>query len=180
MGPERSIASAVRGYAAERRLGAEIEARWLRWDPADAAALLDVAAALALGQNQLADFMEWLEDIAGRDGAPAAAVLGAPEVRGILAASLGRSDKLKRVKAHLRARRYPRLVAAERNLASAVGALALGPGVTVRFPPGLEGDEITVEVRARRPDALRDAVGRLARAAEGGGFDRLFACLDEG
>ncbi len=179
MALDQALDAAVRAYIADRHVGEVVAARWLRWGAADATALLRLAEALALGANQLADLTEWLEDIAGRDGAAPAAVLGEPEIRGILAAPLGRSDKLKRVKARVRALRYPRLAALERSLEETVRALDLGPGVTVRFPPALEGDEVTVEVRARRPETLRDAVGRLARALEGGGFDRIFSQLDE-
>jgi hypothetical protein len=176
---DRALESAVRAYIADRRIGAAVAARWLRWNPADGAALLQLAEALALGGNQLAELTEWLEDIGARDGATPAAVLGAPEIRGILAAPLGRSDKLKRVKARLRTLRYPRLAALEQTLDEAIRSLDLGPGVSVRLPAALEGDEITVEVRARRPEALRDAVDRVARALEAGGFDRIFAQLDE-
>ena len=113
-----------------------------------------------------------LEDIAARDDLGPAAVLGSPDIRGILAAPLGRSDKLKRVKARVRALRFPRLAALERSLDEEVRALELGPGVTVRFPPGLEGDEVTVEVRARRAEALREAVARLTRALEASAEER--------
>jgi len=176
---DRALDTAVRAYIADRHIGAVVAARWLRWSPADAAALLDIAEALALGSNQLGELTEWLEDIAARDALGPAAVLGAAEIRGILAAPLGRSDKLKRVKARVRAVRYPRLAALERNLDADVRALDLGPGVTVRFPPGLDGDEVTVEVRVRRAAQLRDAVERLARALDAGGFDRVFSRLDE-
>jgi len=179
VGLDQALDSAVRAYIADRHIGRVVAVRWLRWDPGDAAALLEIAAALALGSNQLAELTEWLEDIASRDGLAPAVVLGGPEIRGILAAPLGRSDKLKRVKARVRALRYPRLAALERSLDDDIRALDLGAGVTVRFPPGLEGDEVIVEMRARRPDALREAVGRLARAVEAGGFDRVFSRLDE-
>jgi hypothetical protein len=179
VGLDQALDTAVRAYIADRHISPVVAARWLHWGSADAAALLQIAEALALGGNQLAELTEWLEDIASRDGAAPAAVLDAPEIRGILAAPLGRSDKLKRVKARVRARRYPRLAALEQSLDEAVRALDLGPGVTVRFPPGLEGDEVTVELRARRPEALRDAVGRLASALAAGGFDRVFSQLDE-
>jgi hypothetical protein len=57
--------------------------------------------------------------------------------------------------------------------------LALGAGVAVRLPPGLDGDEVIVELRARRVDELRGASERLQAAVNGGGFDRVFDILDE-
>ena len=127
-----SFADRVRSYAATRRLDARLVTRWLGWPPADAAALLDVAEGLGLGANQIGDFMTWLEEIGARDGTSPGEVLGTPEVRGLLRAPLGRGDKLKRLKAQVRARRFPRLAAAERALEAAVRDLALGDGVAVR------------------------------------------------
>jgi hypothetical protein len=173
------LEAAVRSYAASRRLRAGLEARWLAWASADAAAMLELAEALRLGGNQIADVMTWLEDIASRDSTSPARLLGAAEIRGILSASLGRGDKLKRVKAVLRKRRYPRLTALEKALDDEVQALRLGSNVEIRFPPGLEGDEVTVEVRARHPEALREALGRLGAAVAEGRFERMFQLLDE-
>jgi hypothetical protein len=179
MASPATLEAAVRAYAAARRLGKALELRWVGWARDDAEALLELAQALGLGSNQLADFMTWLEEIAARDQTTPAAVLSTADVRGILTARLGRADKLKRVKTWLRARRYPRLTAIEKALETEVQALGLGDGVTVRFPLGLDGNEVTVEVCAREPDALRRAVERLGRAVSAGGFDRVFQLLDE-
>ncbi len=174
-----NLADEVRSYATARRLDARVVARWLSWPLADATALLGVAEGLGLGANQIGDFMTWLEEIGARDGTPPGEVLGTPEVRGLLGAPLGRGDKLKRLKALVRARRFPRLAAAERALEDAVRDLDLGAGVAVRFPPGLDGDEVIVVLRARRVDELRRASARLQAAVSGGGFDRVFDILDE-
>lgn len=179
MSLQRTIDASIRAYAASRRLGPAVEAQWIAWPPGDGAALLEVAEALTLGGNHLTDIMTWLEDISARDGTTPADVLRTPAVRGILATSLGRSDKVKRVRTVIRSLRYPRLTALERTLAAEVEALGLGGDVAVRFPPGLEGDEITIEIRARGPAAVRAAVERLTRAANGDGFERLFRHLDE-
>jgi len=170
---------AVRAYGVARQIDARLIDRWLGWASGDAAALLDVADALRLGSNHLGDVMTWLEEIAARDGTAPRDTLRAPGIRGVLNTRLGRSDKLKRVKALLRSQRFPRLVAVEQALDAAIRDLDLGAGVTVRFPPGLDGDELTIEVRARRPDGLRDATTRLHAAVSEGGFDRVFALLDE-
>jgi hypothetical protein len=175
------IGPSVRAYVAAQRIDARVEARWLAWAEPDAAALLGLGQKLGLGGNHLADVITWLEEIAARERTAPASLLGAPEVQGILAAPLGRADKVKRLKALLRRRRYPRLAALEAALEAEVGALGfrLGRAVRVRFPPGLEGGEITVEISADRPGALRKAVERLHAAVDEGGFERLFALLDE-
>lgn len=181
--PEEWLAAAletsVRSYAASRRLRPGLEARWLAWAPADAAALLRLAEALRLGGNQIDDLMTWLEEISARDGTSPAVLLTAREISGVLSARVGRGDRLKRVKALLRKRRYPRLVALEEALEEEVRRLGLGSDVAIRFPPGLEGDVVTVEVRARQSEALREALQRLGAAVDQGRFDRMFQLLDE-
>jgi hypothetical protein len=180
MPPSPPVHAAVRVYADTRHLGAAVVERWYAWRVADAEALLGLAEALGLGGNQIVDIMTALEEIAARDGTSPAAVLAGPEIRGLLATRLGRADKIKRLKTLLRVRRYPRLTALERALEADVRALGLGSGVRVCFPPDLEGNEITVEVRARNGAALGKAVDRLHAAVRAGGFDRLFRRLDEG
>ena len=174
-----ALEASIRAYAAAHRLDAALQGRWLAWESDDAAMLLELAEALGAGGNHVGDFMIWLEEISAREGVRPAVVLRAPTVRGALAAPLGRSDKLKRVKGFIRARRYPRLARLEEALAGEARSLELGGAVTVRFPPGLEGDEVTVEVRARRPEELRNAVERLSAAVQGGRFERMFQLLDE-
>lgn len=141
--------------------------------------MLDVAQVLRLGRNQILDVMTWLEELSLRDHTSPAALLGTREIREVLSASLGRGDRLKRLKAVLRAKRYPRLVSLEKALEAEVRALGLGSAVRIRFPRALEGNEVTVEVRARQPAALRAAVGRLSAAVTEGRFDRMFQLLDE-
>jgi hypothetical protein len=123
--------------------------------------------------------MTWLEEISSRDHTSPAALLGTEEIQEVLAASLGRGDRLKRLKTVLRGKRYPRLVALEKALEAEVQALGLGDAVRIRFPRALEGNEITVELSARQPGALRAAVGRLNEAVSEGRFDRMFQLLDE-
>lgn len=178
--PETSVAGRIRAYAEERRFRSATVDRWLAAPVADAAALLELALRLRLGENQLRDLWDWLDEVACRDRQPLAAVLARPVLQDALAPSLGRTDQLKAFKASLRRLRFPALAAQEERLAGLVGALQLPPAVRVRWPEFLEGDRLEISVEATSPEALRSAAEALAAAARRAECAAIFALLDGG
>jgi hypothetical protein len=141
--------------------------------------LLTVAQELQLGENHLRDFLDWLEDIVARDGGTIQILLARPEICQGLNARLSRNDKVKVVKDALRKIRYPRLSRLEEELHAAAKALDLGKHIQVSFPPALEGEEITVELKVRNLKELTDNLGRLQQRVEDGSLRRLFTLFDE-
>ena len=153
--------------------------RWQAWAEADQQALLTLAQELQLGENQLRDFLDWLEDIVARDGGTIAEVLQQPQIQRPLSAQQSRNDKLKAVKDALRKLRYPRLSRLEDELKAGVKALGLGRQVRISFPPAFEGDEVTVEIKARNVKALNDILTHLQQRIDDGSLQHLFDLLDE-
>lgn len=166
-------------YAKHKRLSQAMLSRWQAWAEADQQALLTLAQELQLGENQLRDFFDWLEDIVARDGGTVAAVLQQPAIRRPFTAQHSRNDKLKAVKDALRKLRYPRLSRLEEELKAGVKALDLGRRVRLSFPPAFEGDEITVEIKARNVEDLHDTLTRLQQRLDDGSLRHLFHLLDE-
>jgi hypothetical protein len=169
----------IAAYAEAKRLSPQTLARWKAWGEEDQVALLTVARELQLGENQLRDFLDWLEEIMARDGVAVRDLLTRGEVRSPLQGKLSRNDKLKAVKEALRKIRYPRLSRLEEALRTAGKALDLGSRIQVLFPPSLEGEEITVELKARNLKELTDHLHRLQQRVEDGSLRRLFALFDE-
>jgi hypothetical protein len=155
-----------------------LAARTVAWADDERAALAGVVAALRPSPRHLADVLDWLDDIAARDGTRPAAVLGAPTLRAALHGGGSPPDKLKRWKEALRRLRYPRLVAREQAFAAAARALALGRAVAIAPPAALEGGTVTVTIRAASAAELDAILDRLARARDAGEIARLFALLD--
>jgi hypothetical protein len=176
---DRQLEASVRAFAAERRYGAAAVERWLRLTDADAAALLELARELRLGENQLRDLWNWAEEIAARDGLALAVVLADDAVRAARRRALGRNDRLKLVKAALRLRRFPQLAAHEERLATLLRALGVPRNVRVVLPEFLEGDTLRVEITADSQAALRHAAARLLEAAAAAACRELFALLGE-
>ncbi len=155
-----------------------LAARTATWRDDERARLADVVAALRPSPSHLADVLDWLDDIATRDGARPAAVLTASALTAALASPGSAPDRLKRWKEALRRLRYPRLAMREQAFATAVRALALGRGVAVAPPPGLEGGTVTVTIRARSAIELGEHLDRLAAACREGTIAAIFDALD--
>ena len=174
-----SITDQLIAYAQEKRLSAQTLQRWQSWSEEDQAALMTVAKELHLNDNQLRDFLDWLEEIVARDGMTVRVILDRTEVQRPLEARLSRNDKLKAVKEALRKIRYPRLSQLEEDLRVAIKALDLGNRVRVSFPPALEGNEITLEIKAPNVQEIRDSLTQLQQKLDDGSLQRVFELLDE-
>ncbi len=151
-----------------------LAARTASWSDDQRAALGAVVDALRPSPRHLADVLDWLDDIAARDGGHPSAMLAAPALRAALAGGGGASDRLKRWKEALRRLRHPRLAAREQEFAAAVRALDLGRGVAITPPPGFEGGGVTVTIRSASLAELVSALDALERVRRSGELARLF------
>lgn len=173
------IIEQVTAYAQAKRLHPQTIARWQAWSEADQTALWELVQELQLGENHLRDFLDWCEEIVLRDGGTITDLLAYPTLRQPFRAKLGRNDKLRAVKDALRKMRYPRLSRLEEDLRAAVKALDLGQRVQVSFPPSFEGEDITIEIKARNVKDLSDSLARLGQRVDAGMIQRVFELLDQ-
>jgi len=157
-----------------------LAARTAGWTAEGRAALAGVVERLRPSAHHLGDILDWLDDIAARDGTVPELSLADADLRAIAGSGGSAPERLKRWKARLRRLRYPRLTAREAAVAAQVRAMTCGPAVTVAPPPALEGGVVTVTIRARSEAELRDAVERMGARIAQGDVARLFALLDEG
>ncbi|HSK30759.1 MAG TPA: hypothetical protein VLA17_12430 [Candidatus Limnocylindria bacterium] len=170
--------TAICDYAKARGFHAQTLERWLSWQPADRAALADLALALKMGENHLRDIMDWLDEIALRDQARIYEVLNDRAVVDISTdPRLGRADRLKRVKEQIRRVRFPRLAETEDAIRAKIRALKLHPGITLSVPQGLEGGRLQVEFSAAREAELKQLAEQLCAAIEKPVVAEIFALL---
>ena len=152
--------------------------RWLNWAPADGRALARVALALRISENHLRDLMDWLEEIALRDGVNIHAVLSSKTVSEIETdPRLGRPDKLKRIKDQIRRLRFPRLAASEDAVRAKIQELKLHPEIRLTVPLGLEGGCVTIEFAASSHDDIKRLTKKLTEAAERNSMGEIFDLL---
>jgi len=168
----------VREYAKARGFHQRILARWLGSEPPASAALCRLALALKIGENHLRDLMDWLEEIALRDGRAIDTILADRVIADIQTdPRLGRADKLKRIKEEVRRQRFPRLAQTEDALRARIAALKLQPEITLSAPIGLEGGRLRVEFSASSQQELKKLAAKLADAADQEAVREAFALL---
>lgn len=165
-------------YSREKNYRQQTVDRWLELSEENREALLELAVGLKLGENHFRDFLDWLEEIALRDdttprnilnGEPLAAILSDPR--------LGRSDRLKRAKEALHRIRFPRLARIEDQIQKRLRELDLKPQIRIFIPPALEGEGLTVEMKAASYEELKRLAEHLREALEREGMKEIFALL---
>jgi hypothetical protein len=168
----------IQAYCRLKGFHKQTEARWLGLGAGDGAALLALVQELKAGENHLKDFLDWLEEIALRDGVSVAAILARDEMSRIVSdPRLGRNDKLKRLKDELRRLRFPRLARIEEEIHRRVRAMKLDPGLSVAVPAGLEGGAVTVKIEATSYDEARRLTARLGDVMERAEMKEIFSLL---
>lgn len=169
----------IREYAEARGFHPQTIARWIAWDPRASAALYRIAVSLKVSENHVRDLMDWLEEIAIRDGSTIDRIL---DDRSVSAAEadprLGRADKLKRIKDAVRRLRFPRLAQTEDAVRGRILELKLHPAVSLSAVPGLEGGRLRVEFGAASEEELKKHLARLMDAADKDTTREIFALLN--
>lgn len=165
-------------YGREKGFHGQTVERWLKLSESDRGALLDLALALKMGENHLRDFLDWLEEIALRDGVSLSEILKGESILRILSAPrLSRNDKLKRVKEEVRRLRFPRLSQIEDEIQKRIREMRLKPQIQITVPPGLEGGSLIVQVRASSCEELKSLFGELQQTLENEAIRAIFALL---
>ena len=172
-------ARAIQDYALSKGFHPQIRERWLSWNANDGAALLEVALSLKAGENHLRDLMDWLEEIALREGVAIGETLRSktisdkrPDPR------LGRPDRLKRIKDQVRRIRFPRVSQIEDSIQSKIRQLKLPPAVRVSVPAGLEGGDLQIEFTAGSPGEFKNILGKLGAAVESESLAEIYVLLN--
>ena len=171
----------IQEYARSKGFHPQIQQRWLNWNPQDGAALFDIALSLKAGENHLRDLMDWLEEIALRDGVVIRELLEGKAISEIRTdPRLGRADRLKRIKDQVRRMRFPRLSQIEDSIQSKIRELKLQPSVRVSVPAGLEGGDLLIEFTAGSPAELKGILAKLNAAAESESLAEIYVLLKGG
>jgi hypothetical protein len=134
---------------------------------------------LALNDNNVRDVLDLLEDIAARRGTAIAEVLESEEIATLRRRDMGRSDRIRELKSCLYRLRYPQLSAALQRIEELRRNLRLPSRVLLELPDNLEGEELTVTLRAGSAKQLRELVAATAKAFERDELEAIFAVWQE-
>jgi hypothetical protein len=169
----------IQEYAQSKGFHPQFLQRWLDWNRKDGAALLDLALSLKAGENHLRDLMDWVEEIALRDGTRICEILANKAITEIRTdPRLGRADRLKRIKDQVRRMRFPRLSQIEDSIRSKIRQLKLPPSVTLSPPSGLEGGYLQIDFTAGSTAEFKSILEKLSAAAESETVAHIYLLLN--
>ena len=168
----------IRDYSRAKGFHPQTLERWLGWRADDGGSLAGLAISLKISENHLRDLMDWLEEIALRDGQKIHAVLTSKLIADIATdPRLGRAERIKRIKEQIRRLRFPRLAKTEDAIRVKIRDLKLHPEIRMTVPPGLEGGQLRVEFAAASHAELKRLAAKLTEAVGQGSLSAIFDLL---
>lgn len=115
--------------------------------------------------NKQREILTLITEIAVRETLAVREVVGAPELRDIIGkADMDRNQKAGAIRSYLKRRRYPAIVAAEKNFDHHLKQLKLGQGMKLVPPRHFEGPCYTLSLTFKNVDELsghRDTLDRI-------------------
>lgn len=145
-------------------------------EPAVAVAFTRIFLALGLGLNVQRECLSRVTEISHREGIPVMQLLESREICRIVdAEGTDRGQKSRRLRSYLKARRFPHLDRAEKEMQVRIQQLKLGDGLSLKPPPHLESPVYTLELLFRSPDELNQRKAVLERTLANPAFRELFA-----
>ncbi len=121
--------------------------------------------------NQQWEAIQWIMEIASREGRSIKEVMKDREVTEILHDSrMSNPQKLKDIVKVLKRRRFPSLMKAETEFRKGISALPLPKGVKISPPPFFEGIDYRVEIVFTKGKDLRDRLEKLSHLP---GLDKI-------
>lgn len=121
-------------------------------------------AGIKLNKNYSRQIAELVDEIAGRDGFSARAIISGPKIRAATTnPKLNGPQKLARVKDILFEQRYPTYVKAKKAFAGEIRRLKLSDKLKITPTPFFEDSALVVEFKYRQPDDLREIIESLEK-----------------
>ena len=168
----------IRSVAAARRLPDSHLEKWLQLDESSRAAVLEVARSLKLRTAQIVTALDFLAEIAVREGQPVAALLERPSIQRVTGGAGSAPARAHALLEELRAMRFPRLRETIRRLEAAIAALRLPQGIKLVLPRELSSDELTIQIKVSNADGLERFLNMLMEKR--GELARILALLGGG
>jgi ParB family transcriptional regulator, chromosome partitioning protein len=154
----------VRMSIATQRISLRVAGLMMTLDSDDRLKVNELFTALKLSFNQQWEVIQWIIEVASREGRPPKEVLEDDAVTDIVNNSeMSNPIKSKTIVKILRKRRFPSLVKAEKAFKKGVSKLSLPQGVKIIPPPFFEGEKYRLEIGFSQGKELKEKVERLLR-----------------
>jgi len=154
----------VRMSIATQRISLRVAGLMMTLDSGDRLKVNELFTALKLSFNQQWEVIQWIIEIASREGRSAKEFLEDDAVMDIVNNSeMSNPIKSKTIVKILRNRRFPSVVKAENAFKKGVSRLSLPQGLKIIPPPFFEGKKYRLEIGFSQGKELKEKVERLLR-----------------
>ena len=165
-------------FIEERRIVGPLRERLWGASANDAEALAQIVVALRPSARTMGLIVDLLEEIAIRDARSTAAVCGATALQAILKdESKSNKERQGLYRRALEQIRFPQVVAVKERVGQLRQELVAEHNVELGIPAELEGDSVTVTIRARSNEELRQRLLAAATLANDERLQELFSIL---
>jgi len=153
----------IKASIAVERLSLRIAGLMMSLGTEDRLKINELFTALKWSFNQQWEVIQWIMEIASREGRSIEEVINDREVTEILHSSrISNPQKLKNIVKVLKRRRFPSLMKAETEFRKGISALPLPERVKIIPPPSFEGIDYRVEIVFTKGKDLRDRLEKLS------------------
>ena len=128
----------------------------------DRLAINNLFTSLKWSFNQQWETMQWMKEIASREGCPMKEILDSKEIKEtIKSTTLNKPQQVKAIVNILKSRRFPSLSKAEKSFHKGISNISLPLGVKIIPPPFFEGTDYRLEVTFRKGEDLKKKLDDL-------------------
>ncbi len=154
----------IRMSIATQRISLRVAGLMMTLDSGDRLKVNELFTGLKVSFNQQWEVIQWIVEIASREGRPPKEVLEDDALTEIMNNSkMSNPIKSKMIVNVLKKRRFPSLVKAESAFKKGVSSLSLPQGLKIIPPPFFEGKMYRLEIGFSQGDELKEKVERLFR-----------------
>jgi len=132
---------------------------------------------LAITASVLEELLDRFRETLRIEQIPLEELLKAPELNVVLEAGASPQERTQKLRAWIRARRFPRLTAIESRMQQTYEAMKLPRGVTLHWDPTLERRELELRIEFTEPDQLGPQLEALSEENIAAGIKQLFEDL---
>ena len=152
----------VRISIATQRISLRVAGLMMTLDSADRLKVNELFTVLRLSFNQQWEVIQWIVEIASREGRSPKEILEDDAVTGVMNSSkMSNPIRSKTIVKILRKRRFPSVVKAETAFKKGVSRLSLPQGLKITPPPFFEGKRYTLEIGFSQGEELKEKVESL-------------------
>ena len=154
----------IRISIATQRISLRVAGFMMTLDSGDRLKVNELFTGLKLSFNQQWELVQWIVEIASREGRSPKEILEDDAVMDIVNNSeMSNPIKSKKIVKILRKRRFPSVVKAESAFKKGVSRLSLPQGMKILPPPFFEGKKYRLELEFSQGEELKEKVERLFR-----------------